>query len=242
MIEFNIKIIVAIVICSFHLGYAQNEKNNCKNDILAYLDSMERMLSPKENQVYYMKYSTKTDFHDSQNIPSSATTSEMLLSENKILLDDENMKIFGDNTDVFVVLPKIGKIYWNNSDPRLFLESNSQKKFLEIERTLLSTAIQINCSTKKETQYISIVPSEGFKTKSGLKRQVLKYNLASKQIISVENLFTDKSKIKKQVVLYEVIDYKSNKRVKKPLEYIFDRTALKVAYKNFEIIDNRKIK
>ncbi len=243
MIGFNLKIVVAAFICCIHFGYSQtNEINDCKNDILGYFDTMEKVLSPKGNKVYYMKYNTSTDFQESQNTPSSSSYTEMLIAENKILLDDENMKVFGDDKDVFVVLPKVGKIYWNNSDPRLFAESNSQKKFLEIERALLASAVQINCVVKNGLQHITIIPNDEFEKKSGLKRQLLEYDLNSKRVVRVENLFNTNSRIKKQVVIYEIIDYKSTKKIKQPLEYIFRGTELNVAYKNFEIIDNRKNK
>ncbi|MBG6130612.1 hypothetical protein IWQ47_002088 [Aquimarina sp. EL_43] len=238
------KVIALIAYCCFHFsGYAQNETSNkCRDRILEYLDGMQEVISPKKGQVYYMKYSTNTTFFKKHNLPVSSTKSEMLISEYKIFMDDENMKIYGDDKEMFVVLPKIGKIYWNDSDPRLFTDNNAQQKFLEIERTLLKSIGTIDCVTNGNKQKITIVPNKDFEKKSGLIRQVLEYDVNQKRVTKVENRFNEKSKIKKQMVHYEIIDYKSSKKIKKPLEYIFNGTELKGVYKNFEIIDNRKNK
>lgn len=237
------KIIVWITICCFHFGYSQSETDNgCKDLIVNYLNSMQKVLSPKKNQVYYMKYSTNTVFFEERKIPASLTNTEMLISESKIMMDDASMRIYGDDKEMFVVLPKVGMIYWNDSDPRLFSDNNAQKKFLDIERELLKFSNSITCDTKGNIQRIAITPNKDFEQKTGLKIQVLEYDIKSKRVIKVENRFNKKSKIKKQVVQYHIIEYNSTKKVKEPLSYIFNGTELKAAYKNFEIIDNRKNK
>ncbi|GAA4272078.1 hypothetical protein GCM10022258_13720 [Aquimarina gracilis] len=231
------------MICCFHFGFAQNETSNtCKGKIISYLDDMEKILSPKNNQVYYMKYSTNTVFFEEYKVPTSSTTTEMLISGDKVMMNDENMKIYGNQEEMFVVLPKANIIYWNDSDPRLFSDNNSQKKFLDIERSLLKSSSSITCDTKENQQEIIIFPNKDFEKKTGLLKQVLVYDLESKRVISVENRFNKKSKIKKQVVYYEVVDYNSNNKIKEPLNYVFNGTELKPAYKNFEIINNRKNK
>jgi hypothetical protein len=236
------KVIILITYCCFYFsGYTQNDTSSkCRDKILEYLDGMEEVISPKKNQVYYMRYSTNTTFFKKYNLPVSSTKSEMIISEYKIFMDDENMKIYGDDTEMFVVLPKVNKIYWNDSDPRLFTDNNAQSKFLEIERMLLKSINTINCVANGSKQNITIIPNKDFEKKSGLILQVLEYDINQKRITKVENRFNEKSKIKKQIVNYEAIDYKSSKKIKKPLEYIFNGTELKGAYKNFEIIDNRK--
>ncbi len=237
------KIIVWITICCLHFGYTQNDTSSmCKSQIISYLDGMEEIISPKKDQVYYIKYSTNTVFFEEYKVPTSSTTTEMLISGNKIMMDDENMKIYGNEEEMFVVLPKVNTIYWNDSDPRLFSENNSQKKFLDIERSLLESSNSITCYTIENTQKITIFPNKDFEKKTGLLKQVLVYDLKSKRVISVENRFNKKSKIKKQVVHYHAIEYNSDTKIKEPLKYIFNGTELKPAYRNFEIINNRKNK
>ncbi|WAC02741.1 hypothetical protein N7U66_03455 [Lacinutrix neustonica] len=136
-------ILLLIAMCWMEFGNAQNETDvNCKNKILEYLDGMEKVSTPKSSQVYHMRYTTKTEFFESYNIPTTTTYTDMLMSEKQIVMDDENMKVYGNDKNMFVVLPKVGKIYWNNSDPRLFTENNSYNKFLEIERLLLKSSVK----------------------------------------------------------------------------------------------------
>lgn len=240
MIDFK-KIITLVAICLVQLGNAQSEPvANCKEKILQYLDSMEKVLTPTSDQVYHMRYTTKTEFFETYKIPMTTTKTNMLLSQKKIVMDDENMKIYGDDKNMFVVLPKVNKIYWNNSDPRLFTDNNSYKKFLEIERSLLKSASNLSCSSAKGIDRIVIIPGKEFEKGTGLIKQILQYDQAQKRVISVENRFNTKSKVKKQLVNYEVLNYNSTKKIKEPLEYIFNGTNLMAAYKGFEIIDNRK--
>ena len=242
MIKFKVIILVTCFCIHFN-GHAQNDTSSkCVDKILKYLDGIQEVISPKKDEVYYMKYTTNTTFFKKYNLPASDTSSEMLISKYKVLMDDKNMKIYGDDKQMFVVIPKVGKIYWNDSDPRLFTDNNAQTKFLEIERTLLKSLKTIDCITNGSIQKITIIPNKDFEKKSGLIQQVLEYDIKLDRVTRVENKFNEKSKIKKQIVNYEIIDFKSSKKMKEPLEYIFKGTELRAAYKNFEIIDNRKNK
>lgn len=241
MINFR-KTIVLITICWIQFGFSQKQvSKNCKSQILAYLETMEKVITPASSAVYHMNYTTETVFFDAYNIPVTSTKTDMLMSNKKIAMDDENMKVYGDEKNVFVVLPKVKKIYWNNSDPKLFTENNSYKNFLDIERSLLESAEQISCSSLNNTlDRIVIIPSTAFVKATGLMKQVLEYDKIQKRVVRVENQFNNKSKVKKQIVKYEILDYESNKKIKEPLAYIFSGSNLKPSYKNFEIIDNRK--
>ncbi|MDO6761760.1 hypothetical protein Q4566_16245 [Tamlana sp. 2_MG-2023] len=202
---------------------------------------MEKVLTPKSDQVYHLRYTTKTEFFEKYNIPKTTTKTDMLLSENKIVMDDEHMKLYGDDKNMFVVLPKVSKIYWNNSDPRLFSDSNSYKKFLDIERSLLKSSENISCSSlQKGKDRIVIIPGKEFVKATGLIKQTLVYDHLQKRVTSVENRFNAKSKVKKQLVNYDVLNYNSSKKIKEPLTYIFKGTDLMSTYEGFEIIDNRQ--
>ena len=224
------------------IGYGQVQvSQKCKSTILGYLEAMEKVATPSSDQVYYMNYKTETVFYESYNIPVTSTKTDMMMGDKKIVMEDENMKIYGDEKNVFVVLPKVRKIYWNNSDPRLFAANNSYKKFLDIERSLLESAEVISCSSvQNQNDRITIIPAKAFTEETGLVRQILEYDKTQKRVIRVENSFNKKSKIKKQIVYYSVLDYNSKKNIKEPLTYIFDGTNLKSSFKDFEIIDNRK--
>ncbi len=220
---------------------AQNNEspNKCVEYITSYLDAMEGVLTPKANQVYHLKYTTTVTFHDT-NTPVVKTDTEILISDKKVMLDDHNMKIYGNEETMFIVLPEVKKIYWNNSDPKLFAENSAQKKFLDVERSLLKTAVNISCRQQDKLEVISIIPSMAFKKKSGLVKQNIKYDNDLERIISVENLYNNNSVMKRQIVNYTIVNYKSSKKIQKPSEYIFSKASLKPKFKRFNIIDNRK--
>lgn len=244
MIDFKqILILLLTISSSIHFGNAQNEPvNTCQTKILTYLDGMEKIATPQKEQVYYMKFTTKVAFHDSRNFPDTSTQTEVLTSQKKIAMVDPNMQVYGDDKEMFVILPKVRKIYWNASDPRLFAENNTYKKFLDIERAVLKTAKNVHCTEKEKVDHIVIIPGKEIENKTGLIKQILTYDRKTKTVTTVENSFNTNNKIKTQVVHYQVIDYKSTKNIKEALKYVFTGTQVKPAFKDFKIIDNRKNK
>jgi len=220
---------------------AQTSKE-CRAVIETYLNDMEKVATPKAGQVYHMRYSTQTVFFENYNIPKTNTQTDMMISHQKIAMNDESMKVYGDEKDMFVVLPKVQKIYWNNSDPKVFAQTNSYQKFLEVERNLLKSARNVSCSSDGNITRIVIVPGQDFEKNMGLIKQLIDFDTTQKRVVRVENRFNKKSKIKTQVVSYDILDYKSKKNIKEPSSYIFKGANLIPAYRNFEIVDNRKNK
>ncbi len=208
---------------------------------MAYLNQMENMNSPKKGQVYHVKYSMETKFNSNTGVESRTTDTEILTTVDKIAVYDDNMSVFGDGKDIFVVLPEHGKIYWNNSDQRIFNDVNTYKKFLEIQRSLLHTANAINCTHQDNgmTQ-ITVIPDKDFAKRTKLVSQKITYDPKTGSIVKVHNTFNAQSKIKDQKITYKKLDFNSAKKIISPVAALFDQNKLKPVYKGFQIIDNRK--
>ncbi len=214
--------------------------DECKNKILSYLEKMEKMNKPESGKVYYVRYRMHTEFSKELQISSSETVTEVMTSKNMLMMKDQNMKVFGDEENVFVVIPKIKKIYWNKSDPRIFNDANTYKKFLDIQRSLLNSAVEISCVKQNDITIITVKPSAEFSKRTKLLQQKITYNNKSERIISVDNSYNRYNKIKNQTIVYEALDFNSSKKIASPITALFRAKELKPAYKGFEIIDNRE--
>ncbi|SNZ01683.1 hypothetical protein SAMN06265377_3525 [Flagellimonas pacifica] len=214
---------------------------DCKEKLMSYLNRMESMSAPKNGQVYHVRYSMETKFSSNSGVESKTTDTEVFTTANKIAVYDSNMSVFGDEKDIFVVLPEHGKIYWNNSDPRIFNDINTYRKFLEIQRTLLDSAETVDCVHKDNgLTLITVIPNADFAKRTKLVQQKITYDPKKDKIVSVENGYNGQSKIKKQRITYEKMDFDSPKEIISPVAALFKGHQLKPAYKGFEIIDNRK--
>jgi len=231
----KIFVISFVTICNTIFSQ-QKIGNKCENILLEYLNSMEVVKSPTKNQVYHIHYTTNTIFFQGKGLPNVSTETDILIGENKIVIEDNNMKVYGDDKHMFVVLPKAKTIYWNKSDVTVYEQSNSHQKFLDVERVLLKTSKDIKCLSNNN---VSVIPSDEFKKNIGLIEQNIKLDLNKKRVSSVENIYNSKSKIKRQVVDYAVVNYNSSKKIKKSTDYIFNGTSLLSVYEGYEIVDNR---
>jgi hypothetical protein len=239
----TISIYVLILVALPWYGWSTDTLCNtadCKELLLAYLDKMEAINTPEKGEVYHVKYQMKTVFNESLGVDSEIANTEVFTTANKIALYDKNMSVFGDEENVFVVLPEHKKIYWNNSDPRIFNDANRYKKFLEIQRNLLNSAKTISCVDNDEEVLITVIPHDEFSKKTKLSHQKITYSTKEKRIVKVENLYSTTSKIKNQTITYLVLDFNSTINIDAPTTVLFSGNQLKSRYKGFEIIDNRQ--
>tara|TARA_R110000765_G_scaffold421845_1_gene528375 strand:- start:555 stop:1292 length:738 start_codon:yes stop_codon:yes gene_type:complete len=214
--------------------------DGCSELILEYLARMESLAVPKVNKVYYIKYKIKTEFSKVLNTPNSETTTEVLTSKEKIMVIDKNMEVFGDDKNVFVVIPRNQKIFWNESDPIIYDNTNSYKRFVEIQKVVLESASNIKCSSDNGITVITVTPGKEFSSKSNVILQTITYDNKLKKVLKVSSIYNDKSRIKKQTMVYEVLDFDSSKKIVAPITALFKDNQLKDKYKGFEIIDNRQ--
>lgn len=209
--------------------------------LMGYVDRMESMGAPKKGKVYHLKYQMTTIFNEKNGTHSEVADVEVFTSHDKIAVYDKKMNVFGDDENIFVILPDVKKIYWNNSDPKIFDEVATYGKFLDIQRALLNSASNITCSEKEGgLMSITIAPSSDFTKRTGLKHQKITYSLKEDRIIKVENEFKSYSRIKNQIMTYQKLDFDSSEKIVSPIEALFNGNKLKSVYNGFEIIDNRK--
>jgi hypothetical protein len=182
----------------------------------------------------------KTIYNENLGVDSEVVNTEVFTTHNKIALYDKKMSVFGNEKDVFVVLPEYKKIYWNNSDPRIFNDANMYKKFLEIQRLLLNSAKTISCADNDGKMIITVIPDTEFGKKTKLSHQKITYNIQEDKIQKVENFYSKTNKIKNQTITYQVLDFNSRIKIDSPTTALFSGNELKSKYKGFEIIDNRQ--
>jgi len=99
----------------------------------------------------------------------------------------------------------------------------------------------MECSLADEDQMIiTVEPNVEFAKRANLVLQKITYDTKEHRVLKVENLYDGKSKIKRQVITYYVLDFDSAKKINPPIAELFKGNSLKPLYRDFEIIDNRK--
>jgi len=230
-------IVAFLFLVAFNSSTAQNEK--CISKVINYIDEMAAITQPKNGVVYHMKHSITTKFHKDQNIPDASTTSETILTYQKRIVEDVNMKVYADSKNVFVIIPRSKLIYWNNSDPIVFEPNKSQVRFLTLEKELLKTST-VTCSEKEGKIVISLVPDKKVTNQIFLIRQQIVFNKSLNRIEKVSNYFNRKGKVREQVTTYLRLDYNSNKHIKNNvINYVFSAGKLNPAFRGYKLIDNR---
>jgi len=217
---------------------AQNEK--CITTIVDYIDAMTAIAKPNSNATYHLKYTTIVKYHKELQIPDVNTTSEIMVSHQKQVIEDPNMKVYADAENVFVVIPRNKLIYWNNSDPKIFEANNAHLQFLELEKGLLKSS-KVTCASKEGKLHITLIPESKVTNQLSLIRQQIVYNNNLKRIEKVTNYFNKKSKINVQTTHYEILDYNSKRKIKKSSkQYVFSSGKLRPIFSGYKLIDNRK--
>ena len=97
-----------------------------------------------------------------------------------------------------------------------------------------------SCNDTESKTVIKVVPSKDFSLKTMLVSQIITYDNKQNRIVKVNNVYNQKSKIRNQSITYEILDFKSSKKIISPITALFKGKELKTAYKGFEIIDNRQ--
>lgn len=235
--------IILFIVLIIPLTAVSNEEppfEVCKEKLLGYLKKMEAINTPKEGEIYHVIYRMNTQYSKELGINSSETITEVVTGKNKLMLNDKSMQVFGDDKNVFVVIPEQKKIYWNDSDPRIFDDSNTFKKFLDIQKNLLNSAINIQCVERDGKTFITVIPNDKFKKTTKLLQQNIIFDNKLERITEVNIIYNKFSKIKTQSVVYEILDFKSSKKIIPPITALFKGNELRTTYKGFEIIDNRQ--
>lgn len=240
MKTFKIILFALLVFPNTGIGQTSSQDNACEEVILEYLLRMEQMTAPKTGEVYHVKYNMKTQFAKQLGVSSTEASTDVYSGKNQLAIYDQKMQVFGDDTTIFVVVPEHRKIYWNDSDPRIFNDANAYKKFLDIQKALLNSAIQLSCHDKNNQTLIKIIPDEDFAKKTKLISQQITYDKKAARIVKVDNTYNQMSKIAHQSITYEILNFKSSKKITDPIAALFDGKELKAEYKGFEIIDNRQ--
>jgi len=214
---------------------------DCRKLLLDYLERMEGVGGPLEGKVYHLRYRMETEFTPNTGMDVQINNTEVLTSKERIMVHDQKMSVFGDRENIFVVLPQQKRIYWNRSDPRIFKEMDAHAQLLEVQRSLLNSAKAMECSLADEDQIIiTVEPNLEFAKRANLVLQKITYDTKEHRVLKVENLYDGKSKIKRQVITYYVLDFDSAKKINPPIAELFKGNSLKPLYRDFEIIDNRK--
>lgn len=216
-----------------------SQNSFCLESMIGYLDSMNTIPLPNNGKVYYLQYNTSIKYNKKENIPDISTTTDIIMGENKQVVEDKNMKVYADDKNVFVVIPLKKIIYWNSSDPKIFSKNIAFSEFIDLEKKMLQNA-NVTCTQGSNKIYIEIVPDDKFKRYLSLKKQKVIYDLSSKRIESVTNYFNENNSISEQTIFYEIIDYDSAIKIKDAsVNYIFASGSLRKAYQDYTIIDNR---
>lgn len=230
-------LVVLIPLVSFESPLSK--EGECKDVLYSYFDFLKSMNKNREGKVYYAEYTTWNEFNESSAYPKVKTVTKVFSSLNRIMLDDDYMKIYGDSLDVFVVLPKLKRIYLNNSDPSMFRENTSYEDLINVEEVLLKTTNDIVCSENDGIKEFTILPGKKFKDKTKLKKQNITYSEKENRILKIDNSYTKLHKIKRQVIEYNILEFDSKRKMKSPKSYLYNGNSLKKEFKSFEIIDNR---
>ncbi len=229
-----------IVFPCLGIGQEKPSSEDCKKIVLRYLQRMETVDAPEEGEVYHLKYRTKTQFPKELGISSTETSTEIFSGKNQLALYDQKMLVFGDDDHILVVIPEHQKIYWNSSDPKIFDDVSAYKKSLKIQRALFDSAIEVSCEDKNGLMSIKVRPGHDFALKTKLVEQQITYSTREDRVVKVDNLYGKSSKIKKQSIAYEILDFNSPRKITAPITALFKDNELRPEYKGFQIIDNRQ--
>lgn len=213
--------------------------NDCQISLVEYLEHMTEKSTNREGKTYYVEYTTLNKFAEKTGLQQTETKTRILSSENGIMMLDDNMKMYGDKKQIFVVLPKLKRIYLNNSDPVIFENNNSYQELIKIQKALLESAEKVSCSNESGMIIFKVTPGDQFVKSFKLKEQVVYYNEKQSRVFKVENKYEPGSKILKQSVQYDIMEFNSNRSLPNPMDKIFINGKIKSEFASFEIIDNR---
>ena len=217
--------------------YSQTTKIDCKAILMEYMKVLESLSTPKNGQVAYLKFTTEVGQKNDKTVKS---TSEVISSNQKVVVKGNNMQTYADTKNVFVVVPRVKSIYWNDSSKEIFKKSKLPGNYFNLERQLINSAESITCNSLGSTITIRIVTNAEFRKKTKIKNQKVVYDTQKKQVISVKNNFMDSAKYKYQLITYSDMDFNSKMNIREAYKYIFKGSQLLSDFKNYQIIDNRK--
>lgn len=230
-------LVLAITLLAFKLPFNTGEE--CKNVLYTYFAFLKEKNKNRTGKTYYSEYTTWNKFNKNEEFPDVKTTTKVFSSFGKMMLENDNIKIYADTTIVFVVLPQLKQIYLDYPDPRMFIKNETYNDLIKVEEVLLKSTNEIVCSDSNGMTEFTIIPSNSFKGKTHLKKQHIIYNNKENRIFKIDNSYTELHKLKRQIVQYDVLEFNSKRSMKSPKYYVFNGNTLKPKFSKFEIIDNR---
>lgn len=213
--------------------------NDCKRIVEIYLDQLTLKEEERGEKAYYVEYTTTTQFSTSSGMKPTTAFTRILASNQGLMMIDENMELYGDCDNLFVVLPKLKRIFLNDADPLLYQKNNSYADQLKIQNILMDSAMEVQCQEEESEVQIKITPGKSFSNSFHLIEQRLIYNQESQSVVQVSNSYNSQSDISSQIINYQTIDYNSSREIPDPVSVLFSNSRLKAKYASFQIVDNR---
>lgn len=223
--------------------YGQNA-NDCKKELSAINSVMGNMDFPRDDQVYYLKYSTKSMMWDETITPAKDIEIEILMSKDQLHYLAGDIVMFQDMRDAFMIIKSRKMIMWSTS--AIYEDRQAKMEDLVVFRdTLLELCTIKSCDKVSldgvELKKIILQPNERARKYLKLEKMEVLYNPEKKWINKVVIDYTRKHEMKKTTVTYDEMNYDFKAKMNKPvMDLIFARNnQLRSVYNGYQLIDNR---
>jgi hypothetical protein len=217
---------------------------DCKNLLTHHLDKTHNITNPVKDITYFLEISIT---YKANPLINGTTDVKMknrmyLTSEQSIYLSDQ-MNVYQDNSEIFVVVHSQKKIIRSKS-----VKTNQEaftKNLSLVQRGLLDSAASCTCSSKtmngRQYSVLNVKTKDSFRENTNVVNLVFNFDEEGELASQIVN-FTSKADYIFYELVYESLDLDYKQWKPKSLtNYIFDQKgALLPEFNGFTLIDNRQ--
>ncbi len=242
---FRLRNLVAMLcLCFISIAAVSQQRSDCMARVQSYYDAFAKIGNPKGKKVYHFKLIMDNAIKGDNGVKHNKANVSIFIGERNMNYFTDDVKIYQDEEDVFMVIKKHRTIIRSKSS----LETDRDdklKSLFSIQDSLLAHMEVIDCSEKIVDKDRLFIANLKFEEKINKVYQVK----------SIRMIFDDRSKQMKSVYVKYLpgqpnvfskqqvakIDLNSSKRFQKRAKDIFysSNGTIKPAYAGYKIIDKR---
>jgi hypothetical protein len=196
--------------------------------------------------IYYMNFNIKTTLRK-QSLEPSLSDVELMVGKNQMRYLSREMVIYEDEKNSFTVIPSRETIYWGDSNIG-HNKNQREKRMTILQDTLfdlcsLEECRNVNQSKEGYDRIIVLKASSEAQKLFGMNKLTFFVNSITDQIKKISIEYPDNNQVSSVEMTYNSINYNYQKNnFSRPVKSFFmdDKQELLSAYKQYQLIDNRK--
>lgn len=225
-------------------------KDDCLQLIKSAYAKMDDSTLATSSKIKYMSFSIKTSLHQLPVEKESVSTSEveLIAGKGQSRYISKEVSVYQDHDNAFTVVPTQKKVYWSNST--MNLEKSKRAKTLQLMHdTLLKVCTVKECKKENDAalgydQYIVLEPNAKAAEYFQMKQIAFYINSNTQELKKMIISYLPDNKIKSVEWTFHKTDNDyAAKDMEVAVKSIFMKgEELNAAYKEYQLVDNRKTK